>query len=489
MAELSYEAFLNALDGDTSPKAPVYLIHGDDFRTEEVCNRLVTRLVGDGNRDLMVERLEGGDEVLHRAVSQLNTYALLAGRKIVVLPDARFFFGKQDTRSVMESAFSAYQKDQKRKAALHVVSTLALKGMTTADTDAETRQALAAELSEAAATDTAWIDDLLDYCREHGIQPSAGDASPVDRLTDAIDKGFPPGHVLIITAERIDKRKAVYKRIGERGVIVDCRLPTGDRMADRKVQAQALAATADRMLATHGKTLAPAARKMLEDRTGFDLRRYAANIEKLIIYVGDRSTIAAEDVRHLVSRTRQDPIYALTAAVAERKAPEAVMCLRRLMTDEVIHPLQALAAIANQVRRLIVARQFIDADGGRTWRADLPYQSFVRQTLPALQAFQEDLDKSFALAAAAGAVDSDGKGRGKKQTAFPAALKPARNPKSPFPAYQQLKQASGFTMAELVAAVAELADGDAEMKRQGGQGAGPLERVIMAIAAPRSASR
>lgn len=484
MAELTYEAFLSCNDGSASFQSPVYLIHGDGYRTEDICERLLAHLVAGGSRDLMVDRMEGSDDVVHHAVDHLNTFALLAERKIVVLPDARFFFGKQDVCTILESAQKAYKNDQMRKAGLHLMKYMALKEMHPDEAGSDMHKALAAD-NPGAAGDTAWVDDLLTYCREHAIPIPKGDDSPVERLERALEKGFPAGHVLIITAESVDKRKSIYKTIAGHGIVIDCRLPKGDRMADRKVQEQALAETADRLLSASGKTMPPDARKLLNDRIGCDLRLYAGSIEKLITYSGERTKITAADIQHLVPHTRQDPIYTLTTAVAERKAAEAVLLLRRMVSEEMIHPLQALAAISNQIRRLVVAREFIDSAGGRGWRSDLPYPVFTQQIMPALTAFQSNLDGAIAaVAASEETAENRGAAKARGKSGFPAELLPARNPKSPFPTYQLLKHASAFTMDALVAAMGALAAADWELKSQGGPDTAPLEKVIFTIAAP-----
>ncbi len=482
MAEVTYEAFVAQTDAIGAGAPPVYLVHGDDYRVEEVCESLVAQLVGGGPRDLLVDRLQGGDEAIHQAIDQLNTFALLADRKIVVLPDARFFFGKQNTAAILESARKAFDKDEKRRAALHVLKYLALKGLTPAD--AETRQVLSADLSKT-AEDAKWVDALLGYCREHDLSPPSGDGSPVERLVGALEKGFPKGHVLIITAETVDKRKSIYKTIAEQGTVIDCRVPRGDRAADRKVQAQALADTADRLMSASGKTLAPDARKLLSDRVGCDLRQYAAAVEKLITYTGERNKITAGDVRQLVPRTRQEPIYALTSAVAEGNSAEAVRLLRQMVADEMIHPLQAMAAVANQVRRLIVARQFIDSPASRGWRRDMAYPGFAQQILPALVSWQTQLDDGLAAVMAQSLVpDRSGAPLAQTRKGFPAELKPAKNPKSPFPAYQLLKNAGAFSMDALMDAMDELAAADVVSKSQGGMDTAPLEKVIFAMASP-----
>ena len=43
--------------------------------------------------------------------------------------------------------------------------------------------------------------------------------------------------------------------------------------------------------------------------TGFDLRTFINNLEKLIAYTGERKNITKDDVKSVLERTRIDPIY------------------------------------------------------------------------------------------------------------------------------------------------------------------------------------
>ena len=72
---------------------------------------------------------------------------------------------------------------------------------------------------------------------------------------------------------------------------------------------------------------------MLHEMTGFDLRTFSGNLEKLVDYVGARQEITAADVEAVLNRTRQDPIYELTGALADRNPEQALFFLDSLLAD------------------------------------------------------------------------------------------------------------------------------------------------------------
>ena len=90
----------------------------------------------------------------------------------------------------------------------------------------------------------------------------------------------------------------------------------------------------------------------LVEKTGFDLFTFTNNLEKLANFVGDRKQITVADTEAVLTRTKLDPIYALTNAIADRDLEKALYLLKSLFAGGV-HPLQALAAITNQTRKLL----------------------------------------------------------------------------------------------------------------------------------------
>jgi DNA polymerase-3 subunit delta len=93
-----------------------------------------------------------------------------------------------------------------------------------------------------------------------------------------------------------------------------------------------------------------ACRKMVE-LAGEDLRQLELEIDKLLLYAGDRQLTEA-DVESLTSRTRGADVFELVDCVGRRQADEALRHLHQLL-DENEPPLRLLAMLARQIRILI----------------------------------------------------------------------------------------------------------------------------------------
>ncbi|MBW1770040.1 MAG: hypothetical protein JRJ17_02555, partial [Deltaproteobacteria bacterium] len=104
---------------------------------------------------------------------------------------------------------------------------------------------------------------------------------------------------------------------------------------------------------------------------------------------GDRDEILPTDVETISKRTREDPIYEMGNAVAQRDTHKALFFLDSLLRSSV-HQLQVLAVVANQIRKLILAKDFIHSEHGNGWRKDLSYAAFQKMILPELEKREPD---------------------------------------------------------------------------------------------------
>ncbi len=91
---------------------------------------------------------------------------------------------------------------------------------------------------------------------------------------------------------------------------------------------------------------------LLAELIGLDLRLLDQEIDKLLTYVGGERPVNAEDVRTLVSRAREEKIFALVDCVGRRETARALQLLHYLLEQEE-HPLQILAMLGRQIRILI----------------------------------------------------------------------------------------------------------------------------------------
>jgi DNA polymerase-3 subunit delta len=252
---------------------------------------------------------------------------------------------------------------------------------------------------------------------------------------------------------------------------------TGSRQAEKNAQETALKERMTAILKKFNKQMDTAAFRALYEKTGFNMRSFCASVEKMIDYVGERPRIQAADVEKALSRTRQDPIFELTSAVAERHPEAALFFLRSMLTGD-LHPLQIIAALTNQVRKLIVAREFIDSPKGRAWRPKMPYSDFRRNVMPAVAAYDDDFRAMLsawedALAAPLPGKEKNGRSASTKKGKKKARKKKkptgnqlllAPNPNSPYPVFKTIENASRFTLAELVRALEKLYATDLRLK-------------------------
>ena len=119
-----------------------------------------------------------------------------------------------------------------------------------------------------------------------------------------------------------------------------------------------------------GKKIARDAAELLEHWVGTDKAALDAEIEKLSIYVGDRSQISIEDVSVLVAATAGPGAFALTNAITAGDAATAVEALGGMLTtrgDE----FKTLGMIAWHLRRALKAQRQMESSGRFDLR--LPY--------------------------------------------------------------------------------------------------------------------
>ena len=466
-----------------SPWPSVLLLFGEEMLVKQALDKVLTAVLGDAERGVAYEVVEGLNENVGAALERVNTFSLLSRVKVVALTEARLFHSRQTADRLWAQAAKAARAGDMKKAARFFLDILSLQSLALDDVRGT---ALAESLHVPDGDDDlAWLPDVRDYCQQHGLAVPAT-ADPQQMLQEAIQAGFPAGQHLVITTELVDKRRSLFKLIREHGLVVDCAVPKGDRKADRMAQETVLDATVEDVLRRNGKRMAPAARRALYDLTGFDLRTVAAGVEKLVHFTGDKKEIGAHDVHQALQRTRRDPLYAFTEAVSDRQIGTSLFYLHSLLTGgDFDHPLPLLAAVANQMRRLLVAKDFMESQFGRAWQPGCSYPQFQTQVMPAVKSYDEALKATLAtwedsLQTAISAPDKS-VGGPKRKNAGPTDLLMAGAGRSPYPIYKTLQKAERFTRVELSRFVRHISDADRRLKRSGTAGFLVLEELLFAI--------
>jgi DNA polymerase-3 subunit delta len=160
----------------------------------------------------------------------------------------------------------------------------------------------------------------------------AADEGPSD--TDALEeyvRNAVPETTLVLVASDVDRSRRLYKTLQKHATIIECWGLKGSARDPRKVQgweleriAREAAALATRIVKEAGHTIDPPGAKLLAARAGTDIVTLRGDLDRLLLYVGDRKGITVEDVREVVSGETLQDDWALAEAIVRRDAPEAL---------------------------------------------------------------------------------------------------------------------------------------------------------------------
>lgn len=477
--------YLKDLTGDPAKQfSPVYLIYGEELLVKTAYNDLLEMLLPAANRTANYDPVEGTIENIYDVIERVNTFSLLSGPKVVAMQESRIFYAKQDKSRLLENSKKAFDDDNLKKAAKYFLSLMGNLNLSFEDVEKSNRDKTL-KLDPGSLEADEWLDEIVDYCKQNQLTiPEPADESAA--LQKAIEKGFPRNNHLLITTDMADKRRSLYKAIKSHGVVIDCAVPRGDRRADKLAQQEVLLEKMTAILKSSNKKMAKGTYQALMDMTGFDLRTFCSSLEKLIHYVGKRDTITTEDVASVLKRTKRDPIYDLTNAISDRNTEKSLFFLDSILASE-FHPLQVLTAIVNQIRKLLLAKDFAQSPLAKGWHAGVSYNLFQQSIMPSIVAYDQSLleilqnwEDSMSL------TEEGDQGNDKKKRKIQTGLLLARNPKNAYPVYQLLKKSERFSKTELLAAVAYLNEADDQLKISAQDPKLILERLIFKICNPPS---
>jgi DNA polymerase-3 subunit delta len=490
MPEIHYKLlgkYLKDLNKDPEKQfAPVYLIFGEELLVKTAFDDLLEKILPEAGRSASYDPVEGAVENIYEVIQRVNTYSLLAGAKVVAMRESKIFYAHQGKSRLLESSKNAYDDNDLKKAAKYFLSLLGNLNLAFDDVDKSNRRKTL-NFDPGLSRDDEWLDDIIGYCMEENLRvPEPADETFA--LQQAIEKGFPRNNHLLITTDLVDKRRSLFKTIKDRGVVIDCAVPGGDRRADKMAQEDVLLQKMTEILKSNNKEIDKSAYLALMDMTGFDLRTFCGSLEKLVDYVGNKNTIRVKDVESVLKRTKKDPIYDFTNAIADRQIEKALFFLSSLLEAE-FHPLQILAAIANQVRKLMLAKDFTKSPRAKAWSAGISFTVFQQNILSSVVAYDQSLlklleewENSNLNSEEIDNVSGPGKAKNKSRIATDLLL--AKNPKNAYPVFQLLKKSQRYSAAELLNAVGYLYETDMQLKTTGQNPKLVLERLIFKICDP-----
>ena len=444
--------------------ASVYLIYGEPLLYKSALDNLLDVLLPKKNRSFNYESIDGTNGHIEEVFERINTYSLLAETKVVAICDSKIFYSKQDEGQLLQKAKEAYDAQNINEAAKLLLSLLGILNLSFDDIS-EANRIKTLKFDSGKSSDYEWIDKVIKFCKENNLFiPSEKDN--VDILQQAIVKGFPKKNHLVITTDMVDKRRKLFKIIKKTGIIIDCSVPKGDRRADKIAQEAVLSERMEVLLDRYEKTMDTLAYRTMYEMTGFDIGTFSDNLAKLISYVGDRKRITAEDVAFVLKRTKKDPIYELTNAIADRDIDTSLFFLNSLLAEN-FHPLQILASMTNQIRKLLVIRDFAESSHGSSWYPEMHYTQFKNNIMASVQSYNKELLKQIEdwENMLSGNMDRDTQRKKKRrETKKGKPFTDLEIPDNSYPVYKMLIKSEKFTKNELIDDIEHLSQADFRLK-------------------------
>ncbi|MBI5572259.1 MAG: hypothetical protein HY914_20115 [Desulfomonile tiedjei] len=446
-------------DHQNERSTSLFLFHGDEFLVKEQVHRIVDNTLAQQLRETNLVVLDGGRLDLAELSTQLFTSSLFGDARVVVVEQTTAFMGRTDQTKLVTKVMDSWKAGD-RKAAFKVLSQLLSLAGVDAEELRQAPESVADVFGDAVLREDRGTLTLVsrEFLAEGKVPESRTDEAVLEEI---ILSDLPEGTLLIFTAAVVDKRKKLFKVVEQRGRVVECaareeKYGTGLERSffDERVRSALSAA---------GKTIAGRALEKMYSRSGKELRQLHSELQKLIGYLGPRTEVTEQDVESVFSDFHEAAFFELNGAI---RTGDIRKCLPALHENlkVVSHPLQTLASMANEVRKLMVARELLFTVFRSSWQPGMAFPRFkgvlqkVREENPGLMK----------------------KGKFQLLSGNDYAL------------YLYLKDAQKFTMEKLLRSLEALLETDILMKstRMGSHAPQALlEKVLFEICSDRQASR
>jgi DNA polymerase-3 subunit delta len=177
----------------------------------------------------------------------------------------------------------------------------------------------------------------------------------IEAILDYVEKQLPPEVKFLLSASLIDKRRSAYKRIQKLADVRTLDKPDTSRTGweDEVIP------LVERRAKELGISFENEAVEMLVQLAGEDTRQLDSEVEKLSLYLGERTRVTAEDVRVMVPLNRAGVVFELGNAIGKRDLRRALELVRTLVYQGQNPIGILLAAVVPRVRSLLLAADLV----------------------------------------------------------------------------------------------------------------------------------
>lgn len=377
------------LDLKKGKVAPCYLLYGEEeYLIQEALRDILDLLVPPSDRDFGLFFLDGSEADFDLLRDRLSAPSLLGGRKVVVVKNTEIFQSRENLGDLIQKIRENLGENQD-KAVRSFQTFLKLSGFAWEDLQGAGWQKISDEQwARAVENDPGddrrtWLPRIVEICAGRGMT-SGGDADLSDSFEKLLAGGLPAGNCLILTAEAADKRKKIFKVIDRTGVVLHF-----GKIKETATR-ETLKSEARKLLDGCGKSLTSGAWAALGKKTGFQLRPSLNELQKLVVFAGEKTMIDEEDVETVVGKTKEDRIFDLTNAMSEKNAKAALLALQALL-DQGEPPLMILSMISREIRLLLQASILTQSGKLPPMTPGMEFPSFQKNVYPSVSAMAQGM--------------------------------------------------------------------------------------------------
>ncbi|MCD8914991.1 DNA polymerase III subunit delta [Staphylococcus simulans] len=162
----------------------------------------------------------------------------------------------------------------------------------------------------------------------------------LEQLQEFIEKFDGPSLVIFeVYNQKLDERKKLVKALKKHSKLIKI-----EQMSEEELKNWIKTSLNEQY-----KDIKQDALNLFIDLTGINFNLVKQELDKIILYLGDRPTITKQDVETIVNRSLEQNVFLLTDYIQQGKKPEAVNLVNDLITMKE-EPIKLLALIASNFR-------------------------------------------------------------------------------------------------------------------------------------------
>jgi DNA polymerase-3 subunit delta len=158
-----------------------------------------------------------------------------------------------------------------------------------------------------------------------------------------------PGTCLIFVANKPDLRRKFFAELKKQPGSLEF----------KKLYENKLGPFINQEAAGHGKKIDSAGSELLTFLVGSNLQALSSQVEKAALFVGNRPLITVDDVRAIVSQSKEFSAFELARFIGEKNLTKALATLEAMLTNGE-EAIMILGALASHFRRIWRMRELLD---------------------------------------------------------------------------------------------------------------------------------